>query len=340
MESKLLIPWAIDQNGKNIGIEHAQKGQSYFCPKCGEPLSYCKSGTGPHARRNHFKHKADTNCVGYYTPHETESYIHKTAKEGIYRILHSYLENGQSFPILWTCPNCRHQYDGNLLNGVSDVKMENVVDSARSDVALLNEHGDEIVAIEIVYKHDVELRALNIYEDKNITVVRLCFYSVEDLNDLEKKLHNPDSVNICLNVKCINCQTSHLPRHIIPLQNQEGKNAAVAVAIVNPFDGNQQPIWGLPFSLQDQQNAVDFVRRTWPNSQIDLELSEQSGIHFAMFITPNPKQIQVQYPRQVNPFGTGLDKELHERKVKAIRKSYAQKSSKKTSSKNVSRKRR
>ena len=346
METKLLNPFALDANGKFISIEHAQKGQNYTCPKCGEPLSYCKSGTGPHSRRNHFKHKADTDCAGYYTPHETESYIHKTAKEGICRILLSCLETGQPFPFVWKCPTCGQQYNGDLLRGASDVKKENEVDivekaqKARTDVAILNEQGDEIVAIEVVYKHEPEQRTLNLYKEKSITVVRLNFYSVEDLNDLDHKLHNPDSVSLCINVKCNYCQTSDLPRHIIPLQNQEGKYAAVAVAISNPFDAKQQSIWGLPFSEQDLQNAFDFVRRSWPDTKIDLEpTTEQSGKHLARFVTSEP---QVQMPRMLNSHGTGLDKELHERKVKAIRKKYAQKSasSRTTSSKKSFRKRR
>ena len=334
MTTQLLNPWALDCNGRIISIEHAQKGQEYSCPKCGEPLSYCKSGTGPHARRNHFKHKADTDCVGYCTPHETESYIHKSAKEGIYRILLSCIENGQPFPIVWTCPICRQRFEGNLLNGTADVKMENVVDTARSNVATLNEQGNEIVAIEVVYKHDVEQNTLALYEEKNITLVRLNFYSVEDLNDLEHKLHNPDNVNLCLNVKCNDCQTSHLPRHIIPLQNQEGKNAAVAVAIVNPFDGMKQLIWGLPFSEKDKQDAVDFVHQTWPAEQIALQLAEQSGQHLAKFVAPKHKQTQVQMPRRTNPYGTGLDALMAQKQQLKymIRKNNARKA-KKTSGK-------
>ena len=330
MINNLLNPWALDSNGKIIGIEHAQKGQDYTCPKCGEPLSYCKSGTGPHTRRDHFKHKADTNCVGYSTPHETESYIHKTAKEGICRILLSCLENQRPFPISWTCPSCGQQFEGDLLNGASEVKTENVVASARSDVAILNEQGDEIVAIEVVYKHDVEQSTLELYEEKKITLVRLIFRSVEDLNDLEQKLHNPDSVNICLNVKCNDCQTSHLQRHIIPLQNHKGEYDAIAVAILNPFD-SKQLTWGLPFNEQDKQNAVDYVRRNCPNVPINLEPAKQSsGQYYARIVVQRQNQIQIQMPmpmpRIMNPYGTGLDALMAQKQKQnyMIRKTYAQ----------------
>lgn len=328
MAANLLNPWAVASNGRIISIEHATKGQDYTCPKCGEPLSYCQSGTGPHARRNHFKHKADTDCLGYCTPHETESYIHKTAKERIYNILHSCLENGQPFSVSWKCSTCNQLFGGNLLCGASDVRMENIVGSARSDVALLDDKGEEIVAIEVVYTHDVEQNTLSLYEQKNITLVRLNFRSVEDLNDIEQKLHNPDSVNICLNVKCIDCQSSHLPKLIIPLQNKKGENAAVAVAIRNPFDNLQKNIWGLPFSEQDKQYAFGFVRQNWPNNKIDLEIATQDGLYLARFVAP---QLQRQVmPRKLNPYGTGLDTMMakKERQNYMIRRSYAQRAKK------------
>lgn len=330
MADNLLNPWAVDCNGNIISIEHAQKGQEYTCPKCGEPLSYCKSGTGPHARRDHFKHKADTDCVGYCTPHETESYIHKTAKEGICRILKTCLDNGQPFIFSWTCPTCGQQFKGNLLNRAATVKTENVVDTARSDVAILNGQGDEIVAIEVVYKHDVEQSTLALYEEKNITLIRLNFYTVEDLNELEHKLRNPDNVNICLNVKCNECQESHMPRLIIPLQNKDGKNAAVAVAVQNPFD-EKQSFWGLPFIEQDKQNAIDFVHRNWPDVQIDLQPAEQSGLHLARFVASTQAPTQIQSTRRYIPYHVGIEEAIakQQRRIKAIRYNYATKGTKK-----------
>lgn len=330
MAANLLNPWAVDSNGRIISIEHATKGQDYTCPKCGEHLSYCQSGTGPIIRRNHFKHKADSDCVGYFTPHETESYIHKTAKERIYNILHSCLENGQPFSISWKCPTCNQQFGGNILYGASDVRMENIVDSARSDVALLDYKGNEIVAIEIVYTHDVEQNTLLLYEQKSITLVCLNFHSVEDLNDIEQKLHTPDSVNICLNAKCNVCQSSHLPRQIIPLPDNEGNYAAVAVSVINPFDEKQQPIWGIPFNDEDKQNAIAFVRRNWPNTPINLEPTEQMGLHLERFIAPRPVQRQIQATRRINPYGSGLDELMAKKEQQnyMIRKSYAQRSKK------------
>ena len=91
---ELANPWALDCNGNPILPENAERHGNYTCPKCLEPLNVRKRGKGEHSRRDHFYHKVDTACRGF-TPHETESYIHKTAKEGIYKILQSYIDNNE-----------------------------------------------------------------------------------------------------------------------------------------------------------------------------------------------------------------------------------------------------
>lgn len=325
----LTNPWALDCNGNPILPENAERHGNYTCPKCHEPLNVRKRGKGEHSRRDHFYHKADTACRGF-TPHETESYIHKTAKAGIFKILQELINKSEPFPITWTCPTCKKQFSGNLLHYAKSVKIEKQFedkadgqDHKQPDVSLIDENGKLLVAIEVVYTHDVEQNTLSLYERKSIILVRLNFRSVEDLNDIEQKLHNPDSVNICLNVKCIDCQSSHLPKLIIPLQNKKGENAAVAVAIRNPFDDLQQNIWGLPFSEHDMQKAIEFVRLNWPDVQINLQPAEQSGLYLAIFVASQLQRLVV--PRELNPYGTGLDTMMakKERQNYMIRKTYA-----------------
>ena len=86
----------------------------YFCPKCKEPLSFRKKGKGPNAHRDHFSHRPDCECKGY-TAHESESAIHKFAKESIFAILHNAIKEHQDFPISWTCHHCNQEFQGNLL---------------------------------------------------------------------------------------------------------------------------------------------------------------------------------------------------------------------------------
>lgn len=123
LKSDLANPWALDSNGNPILPENAERHGIYTCPKCHEPLNIRKRGKGEHSRRDHFYHRADTACKGF-THEETESYIHKTAKEGVYKILQEHLNNSKPFPITWTCPICGQRFTGNLLHNAKSVKIE------------------------------------------------------------------------------------------------------------------------------------------------------------------------------------------------------------------------
>lgn len=276
----LLNPYAIDSNGNCVSIEHARKGQYYSCPKCGEPLSYCKKGYGPHARQNHFKHKKDSNCSGY-TLHESESAIHKIAKESIYSILFEHIENKQDFNISWECSDCHLTMKANLLRRAKSVQMELDLGVVRPDVAILDENGNTIIAIEVVFTHDIESETMEFYNNHNIAVVRILIHSAEDCNNIMQKLQHPDSVNYCINLKCFFCQSMKFRRQIIPLLNDDNKYYAVAVGVFNPFDN--KPFCGLPFTDQDYQNANQFVKTNFERDT-NLRLKNNNGFYFATFV--------------------------------------------------------
>ena len=172
MEKQLLNPWAKDCNGRFVSIEHAQPGQEYFCPKCNERLTYRKKGLGPRAHRDHFSHRPDCDCKGY-TAHESESAIHKFAKESIFTILDNAIKEHQEFPISWTCRNCNQMFQGNLLQRANSVVVEKEFGSSRPDIALLDTEGRPIVAIEVVFTHDVEENTLHFYQHSSIVLVRV-----------------------------------------------------------------------------------------------------------------------------------------------------------------------
>ncbi len=274
MESKLLNPLAIDSKGNFVSIENAQKGQDYYCPKCKEQLTFRKQGTGPHAHRNHFSHKVNSDCHGL-----SETEIHRTAKEGIYEILLSAIEKHRDFPIAWTCPECGMLFKANLLKRASAVKMELDMGKAKPDIALLDENGEVIVAVEVVFTHEPEPETMAFYNENNIVVVRLDFHSIEECNFLSLKLTYPTSVNVCFKHNCPSCQSMPFPRFIHPLLNADEKYYAVAVAINTPFE--EQPFWGLPFSEQDKINAQAYVNEHF--SGIQLNYIERLGVHCATF---------------------------------------------------------
>lgn len=283
--TELANPWALDCNGNPITPEHAVRRVDYTCPKCNGILRVKKRSKKQKSHRDHFFHLAKIECKGY-DQHETESFIHDTAKRGISKILEACIDNSQEYQISWTCPTCGQQFTGNLLHKAKAVNVEKQFKDntdgqthRQPDVSLVDEYGNLRVAIEVVYKHDIEPETWEFYHTYMIVVIRLVFETVEDLNDLERKLHNPDSVNVCLNHTCKACQTMHQPRFIHLFEHENG-DLALYVDVSNPFDDVRY--YGLPFMEQDKQKAVTFIKNTWPNIPITLTLCESNGIHYAL----------------------------------------------------------
>ena len=320
MAPTLLNPWALDEKGKLVSAEHAHKGHYYTCPKCHEQLTPCKKGNGPHARRDHFKHKPDSSC-DFYTAHAPESEIHKIAKQRVHDLLHSCIDRQMGFPMVWTCSDCGKDSNGDLLKMATAVETEKDLGVARPDVALTDREGKTIIAIEIVVTHDIEPETMQFYEQNGIAVIRLVVQSAEDCNDIEERLKHPDSVNLCFNRTCQRCQNTPMPRRIEPLKNKHGKYWAVAVGTFNPFA--DKPFIGLPFNEQDKHSANQFVKERWKNITLDYKVQE--GIHYATFILQQSIQPRMVAPRRLNRYGTGLDEMVakEERRKKAIRATYA-----------------
>lgn len=284
MGKELLNPWAIDADGKYVSIEHAQSGQSYYCPKCKEPLSFRKKGKGPNAHRDHFSHRPDCDCKGY-TAHESESAIHKFAKESIFTILDNAIKEHQEFPISWICHYCNQEFQGNLLQRAGSVVVEKEFGSSRPDIALLDADGRPIVAIEVVFTHDVEENTLQFYQDSSIVLVRVVVHSAEDCNDLVQKLSNPDSVNLCFNGECPSCQSMSHFRNLIRA-TANGEIIGIAVSVFNPFcDKN---IKGVPFTQEEQNRAVEVAKKIWPNWQFSMK--QLYGVNY---LAPEKQQVTV-----------------------------------------------
>lgn len=280
MTNSLLNPYAIDSNGKYVSVEHASKNQDYFCPICHQPFSYCERGKGKHSRREHFKHKVKTTCSG-----PSESYIHSYAKHEIFKILQRHIDEHREFPISWTCTDCGSTFNGNLLKGAKSVEMEkqfkDKLDSGlfkKPDVSLVDENGNLIVAIEVVFKHDVENNTLQFFEHNDVVLVRICVQSAEECNDMEQRLKTPDSVNLCFNRDCKLCQTQTICRSFYWLWNKD-RTAYVALVpgVFNPFGDDGAAF--LPFLPQDEQLAKQLAAKYWPDRQCKM----QQGKNFPYF---------------------------------------------------------
>lgn len=316
MATELLNPWAKDSEGRFISIEHAHKGEQYFCPKCHKPFSYCEKGNGPHARKSHFKHKVKTDCKGL-----PESAIHSLAKDGIFKIIQNAIAKQQEIIITWTCPDCESHFKVNLLKKAKYVEKEKRLGSAQPDIVLLDENQEPLVAIEIVYTHAPEPEALKFYDDNSIVVVCIEFHSIEECNELDYKLSHPNSVDLCYNLKCARCHSVHLQKELFHLLNNEGATIGFAVGINNPFDDN--PFIGLQFDEQHRLTADNIVKSNNPRFQ--LQYTNEPYPRAMVVARPQPIIPRQQYRR--DPFAlTPLERaQKQERRNNAIKYNYAKK---------------
>ena len=209
----------------------------------------------------------------------------------------------------------------NILKRAKSVEMEHDLTSARPDVSLFDEKGNTLVAIEIVFTHDIESETMRFYDNNNIVVVRIRVRTAEDCNDMFQKLSFPDSVNLCFNEDCPRGAKMQVFRRIIPVLNENNQLVGLAVGLDNPFE--EEMLKGLQFTEQDKRNAIAVAKEKWPGKQ--LSFVDLPAYPFP-FITPYAQQkpsmqSYVSFrPQRNHP---DIDTLMHQRQVKAIRRNYA-----------------
>jgi len=201
---EILYTSALNGNGNVVLINDAEKGDSYFCPKCNKNFILRKSGkTGKGSRRPHFAHKnLSPNC----TP---EGVLHYSFKKLLVEFLEKYSSESKPLIINWKCDACSADYPKtnlttNLLVKTATIKEEYNLKVCRPDIALLDIEGEVIAVIEIVVTHEPEENVLRYYKENGITLVKINLLSDDDLHRVQEKILNPDVVNLCLNSKCRN----------------------------------------------------------------------------------------------------------------------------------------
>lgn len=86
---ELLVPFAVDDEGRLYSPEGAEKGRNYFCPACQEPVIF-KQGK---IKVAHFAHKVGNTC-------RQETIVHKTAKLLIQKAVNEWKTGKSTPPIL------------------------------------------------------------------------------------------------------------------------------------------------------------------------------------------------------------------------------------------------
>ena len=201
--SKLLLPYALNNDGELIHIDNANKNEIYICPNCGAELSLRKSkipeGEKYH-RRNHFAHKgsSDNHC--------SESFLHKLFKDKCTEFISDKIRNKESFSFEWSCDRCGEMHSGNLLKKAVQVYSEYDMGVCKPDIALLDKDGKVIIVIEVVVTHKPEEPVVRFYDENKIACLQINVTDFLDCDKVNEKLGHPDHVNICPNPICNVCK--------------------------------------------------------------------------------------------------------------------------------------
>lgn len=193
---EILYKYAEDNNGQIIFIGNALSGEKYYCPVCKEELIF-KNGK---IRQKHFSHKNKTiDCGG-----SGEGYLHETFKKMLLKYIIENIGNKKPLEIFWICNICKNKHTGNLLLGISDIKMEYSLDKCRPDLTLINDQGNVSAIIEIVDKHEPENNVLEYCSKNNVFLIRIKLESIEDLENIGEKIKFPTNLIFFNQMNCIN----------------------------------------------------------------------------------------------------------------------------------------
>ncbi|MEN8446488.1 MAG: competence protein CoiA family protein, partial [Cyanobacteria bacterium J06555_13] len=202
----ILYSIAKTESGKLIKAAEAEKGPLYFCPHCNTTLVLKKG----QKKRPHFAHKSlSPNC-------KPETALHYGFKTLLAEKIRGHLDRNQALDIAWDCKACGSRHSGNLLRKAVAVELEHDLKVCRPDIALLDDRGKVIAAIEVIVTHSPEQSTLDYFRSNNIALVCFELKSDEDVSRLERSTLKPDNVEVCRNPKCNQCGR-HMPNHPVAL---------------------------------------------------------------------------------------------------------------------------
>lgn len=163
-------PFAIEKETEKITyIMDANQDKEYLCLDCRQDMF--SRALSSDKVRPHFYHKKENEkkCE--------ESYDHYFVKNKMFSILKREIDKDIQLD-LWYLKDGL-QTAVNLMDSVTSVELEHIIRNndntvnAIADIALLNEEGNVLWAIEIVYSHRVERETLEFYKNNGINCLEV-----------------------------------------------------------------------------------------------------------------------------------------------------------------------
>ena len=250
--TKLILPYALNNKGKLVHIDDANRGEKYLCPNCNAELSLRISkipkGEKYH-RRNHFAHKnnSDNHC--------SESFLHKLFKEKCIEYISNKIKQKEPIYFNWRCDKCNEKHNGNLLKKAVHVYSEYDLGICKPDIALLDKNGKVIIVIEIVVTHKPEEKVMQYYEENKIACLQINVSDFTDCCAIDERLCQPNSVNICPNPKCKICgHIMHKVKMVIATTECWRCQSKIKIALIK--SANNNILTPKQFSQEDVNVAI------------------------------------------------------------------------------------
>lgn len=200
----LLLPYALNNDGDLVHIDNANKDEKYTCPVCGSELCLRQSRLpigSKFYKRSHFAHLSDNTNYNKCS----ESFLHKLFKERCADFISDKIKKQESIIIKWNCDICREKHQRNLIENICDVKTEYRLNECIPDIALLDDKGNLVSVIEIIFTHKPEENVTRFYKENNILCIEIIVKDFEDCDKIQEKLSEPSKINLCPNPKCDTC---------------------------------------------------------------------------------------------------------------------------------------
>jgi predicted RNA-binding Zn-ribbon protein involved in translation (DUF1610 family) len=197
MGKKLLHTTGCDEEGHVIHINQAERGGIYTCPLCRERIIVRNEGK---AQRPHFAHfkKTESGCNG-------ETLLFHLFRQKAAELLNERIHRKETFLIHWSCPLCNRIYEKDMLQKVSSLATDFNIDGYHPDIMLLNEKGQPLFAIHLLFRRRLTQKTLHFYEEKGIILIQVQLEE-DDWMRVEEKLSHPASITFCSNPECYNFQ--------------------------------------------------------------------------------------------------------------------------------------
>ncbi len=190
-QEPILYAAAYNEDYALIIAREAPKKRIYSCVNCGNTMRVRR---GP-IRRAHFAHinkDFDSTC-------NPETVLHKSFKIALHNRIQDCLDRSIGLSVEWKCQLCGKIHEGNLVKKIQISNLEFPMGDFIADVALLDNDGNVVCAIEVVVSSPPKEGKFSFYKNNGIWMTIFRLTTDEDMDKVYETPLNPTSFDYCPN---------------------------------------------------------------------------------------------------------------------------------------------